>query len=393
MKFVTFVMIAAMVAVAGCTNKSKAPEIVRGKVVARPAQPVTPDTPPAPAPEPAPAPAQDPVGKSLDILSSGYSSPVILNEDTVVIGGGNNVYFLSLKGEQKAVYQTNGRIFARPLVTADGKAVVGSFDGGIYVFNADGSLFAKYMAEGAIFNSLVEFADGTLLAAALDGYFYFITPSGELKAKVSANGQFVTGLAMNRKENFATFVTMEGHLWALSSGGLVLYDKQVEVGALSTPVIQANGSLLYGGDGNKLVSVGYEGSILSTSVATVTGDIIDTPVILGNGTIAATEANGKIWFFAPPGLFAVSYQAEGDNNLSAPVELNDGLVAVTGKKAVYILDPKDASLVEKVDVPVQGNYTPASSQPAIAADGTIVFAASNGPNLRVYFVKRGQTLE
>lgn len=105
-------------------------------------------------------------------LTEGFSSPAMLPDGGVVVGGNGGLHAFA-NGQERWLFKT-GAIIGSPAVGADGTTYVGSSDGNLYAVDSSGNLRWKYAIGAPVNSSPAIGGDGTIYAMADDGYLYAV---------------------------------------------------------------------------------------------------------------------------------------------------------------------------------------------------------------------------
>jgi outer membrane protein assembly factor BamB len=94
------------------------------------------------------------------------------------LGGQPNVFGLTADAAPRWQAEINGSVVASPLLTGDGSAVAGGFDGFVHAYDVtDGRLRWTFPTRDHIYSSAAALPDGTLVVASTDGTVYALDPA------------------------------------------------------------------------------------------------------------------------------------------------------------------------------------------------------------------------
>lgn len=185
---------------------------------------------------------------------------------------GGNTFAVSASGERLWAKSSNGSVAASPLFTADGKVVVGGFDGFLRAYDAEsGDLLWSFGTRDHLYSSPAQAADGTLIQPSADGTIYAIDPA--TGAKVWA------------------FDTLEA--------------------IRSSPAIDANGTIYVGSGEGRLFALNSDGTLRWSMllIADERNDVNASPA-LGKDAVYIAGENGHV--FSVPYDYCLSAEASGD---------------------------------------------------------------------------------
>ncbi len=194
-----------------------------------------------------------------------WSSPAVDPSTGMLFGGNNNMislfgknlYNVDSSGSMQWSYFITGTVAASPLITADGKMIIGAFDGYVYAFDTKtGNLLWRFGTRDHIYASPALLPDGTVIQPSADGTVYALNPS--------------TG-----KE-----------LWA--------YDTLMPI--RSSPAVDADGNIYFGSGEGKLFVLNPDGTFRWSIQLINTGrnDLNSSPA-LGRNAIYIGGENGDVF--------------------------------------------------------------------------------------------------
>ncbi len=176
--------------------------------------------------------------------------------------GGENVYSLDSNGNKLWTTVNLGSTAASPVLTADGAALVGSFDGYLYSYDqATGAVRWSFPTRDHLYASPALLPDGTVIQASTDGTVYALSPAtGALKWSYDILDPIRSSPAVDAEGNIY-MGTGGGQLLVLTKDGqrrfaitLIAQDRN-DLNA--SPALGVNAVYLGGEDGN-VYSVPYD---------------------------------------------------------------------------------------------------------------------------------------
>jgi outer membrane protein assembly factor BamB len=312
------------------------------------------------------------------------TSPTLAPDGTVYIATGaallavtNSGTLASNKWSQPFAvgYSSGTGIAGTPSVGNDGTLYIGSHDGNLYAFNGDGSHKWVFQAHG----------DGGSPGIGLDNTIYYegirlfaISPAGSTNwtAIIGDSGNFSSPAIGN---DGAVYIgSQEWYtLSAFSAPGM----KKWSVGLASSPgdsTAMAAGGGIYVTARNLFAFTPDGTKAWSTGTNQFSGA---SPVIGGDGTIYVKDAiQHKLYAIRPPGevLWAVLPDGQRYAPPTAPAIAADGTIYYCASNSLLALNPTGQVLwaITYPGDPGPGGYY-AGTSPALGSDGTIYAALAN----------------
>lgn len=227
------------------------------------------------------------------------TSPVLAADDTVRVCAGNELYVMTRAGEIRARFRAGGKIFSSPAVLDDGTAVFGAQDDHVYGVDALGHEVFRFRAGGDVDASPAIADDGTILFGSSDGYVYALDVDGRLRWKLAVSAGVRAPMAVVDRRAYVGTLGPSPRMLAINvATGRVAFALELtrsdlrDVGVMSGAVVDADGTVYFGGHDDFLYALDREGR-LRWAFATH-GDIDGTPAIVGDGAIVFGSEDGVI---------------------------------------------------------------------------------------------------
>ncbi len=321
------------------------------------------------------------------------TAPAVMSDGTVVLGGSTgNLYFVAPDGTDAHPPEpvASGQITAAPAV-GERAIWVGSEDFSLYAVNLDGSGLITNVgvnSEGPIKGSIA------VLSQSMKEWGFASSGSGRVVAASTTPFEYARSTSTNTF-TVGPVVRADGKICAATAtatlrcysfdGGAFAEDFNVSVGVnVSAPLaLDDAGKVWTGSQDAKLNATTTAG--ITTTVATLPGSVIDSPVVLSGGDIVVGDQSGILHRFTSEG--AQMWPTEP--NLGGPV-LSPMVLA--GTAATLIVPTKggkihalrgDGSTIWSVTIDgapelrTANIYTP-PGQPADSVLSVAYFAGSNG---------------
>ncbi len=280
------------------------------------------------------------------------SSPAIGTDGTIYVGS-YDYYFYAIRpdGTQKWAFRTGGFITSSPAIGSDGTIYVGSGGYGIdfklYAFKPDGTI--KWTFDCAVtWSSPAIGLDGTVYVGSTDGNLYAVNPDGTQKWKFTA-GDFIYASPAIGYDGTIFVGANNGKLFAINPNGTKKWEYgtgKSQLNSYFSPTIGPDGTIYVGSEypDNLLHAVNPDGTQKWTFD---TGEIyLSTPAIDANGTIYVGSRNRNLYAINPDGTQKWSFLT-GDYVHSSPVIGPDGTIYIGSyDNKLYAIDGASGGLAD-----------------------------------------------
>jgi outer membrane protein assembly factor BamB len=199
-----------------------------------------------------------------------WSLPAVDPSDGMLYGGnnnmvslfGNNVFNVNESGKIQWSYFITGTVAASPLITTDGKMIVGAFDGYVYAFDTKtGTLLWRFGTRDHIYSSPALLPDGTVIQPSADGTVYALDPSNGKELWAFDTLMPIRSSPAIDADGNIYFGSGEGKLFVLNPNGTFRWSLQlINTGRNdlnSSPALGRN-AVYIGGENGDLFSVPYD---------------------------------------------------------------------------------------------------------------------------------------
>ena len=184
---------------------------------------------------------------------------------------GKNTYSIAADGTANWSVATLGTVAASPLLTPDGKVVVGGFDGYARAFApADGTVLWQLATRDHIYASPALLPDGTIVQPSADGTIYDVSPAdGSIKWAFDAGTPIRSSPAVDA-DGHVYVGGGDGNLYVLNPDGTLRFAMKL----ISDPRNDLNSSpalgqdaVYLGGESGQMFSVPYDWCLRSANAA------------------------------------------------------------------------------------------------------------------------------
>ena len=191
-----------------------------------------------------------PEGNATDLLPL-VAAPVLdRGSNTLLVGSETGILYAynAVTGEELWRKETGDKIWSTPIVR-DGVVYFGSHDKSVYAVLLDsGGDKWEFPTGGVVAAQPLLFRDQVIVGS-FDRRLYSLNMrDGSLRWQVQGNSWFWAGAVTDGSNIFAP--SMDGNVYAIDSGGRVLWKHQVGSSIVSTPVMLPDGLVVAGKDGN-----------------------------------------------------------------------------------------------------------------------------------------------
>ncbi len=227
------------------------------------------------------------------------TSPALAADGTIRVCAGNELWSITANGETRFRFRAGGKIFSSPAVLDDGTAVFGSQDDHVYGVDASGHEVFKFRTSGDVDASPTIADDGTILVGSDDGHVYALDIDGRLRFKLAIEAMVRAPITVSGERAFVGTLGPRPRVIAIEiATGRVLFEFELtrtdasEVGVMSGALIDADGSLYFGGHDDFLYAIDPRGRL--RWAFPTHGDIDGTPTLVGDGAIVFGSEDGAI---------------------------------------------------------------------------------------------------
>ncbi len=199
-----------------------------------------------------------------------WSLPAVDPATGLMFGGNNNMISLFGKntysvddyGNMQWSNFITGTVAASPLITGDGKMIVGAFDGYVYAFDTkNGYLLWKFGTRDHIYASPALLPDGTVIQPSADGTVYALDPSSGKELWAFDTLMPIRSSPAVDADGNIYFGSGEGKLFVLNPDGTFRWSIQlINTGRNdlnSSPALGRN-AIYIGGENGDIFSVPYD---------------------------------------------------------------------------------------------------------------------------------------
>lgn len=174
---------------------------------------------------------------------------------------GDNTFALDAAGELVWSLRTLGTIAASPLLTADGKMILGGFDGFVRAYDLDGEQLWEVGTRDHIYASPAELSDGTIVQPSADGTIYALDPeSGSLRWAFDTREPIRSSPAVDAEDHIYVG-SGEGRLFVLEPDGALRWAMQLITVArndLNASPALGRQAVYIAGESGEIFSVPYD---------------------------------------------------------------------------------------------------------------------------------------
>ena len=219
------------------------------------------------------------------------------------------------------VYRTGARIYAAPVIAADGTIVVGSLDQTLTAVTPDGKLRFRHSGTGKYYASAAIASNGDIIAGSSDGSLVALTKAGQLRFQHQLSDAIDASIAV---EGDRIYVAADG-LHAFDLSGKQLWHHPVGAHVRSAPAVHPNGIIVFGTPQGKVVAVRRDGSLAWQAEAGANMD--GGAAISDDGRIVIGTDAGHIVSFDADGKELFRFETGGDVR-ATPAVTSDGTAIV-----------------------------------------------------------------
>lgn len=337
---------------------------------------------------------QDPNGKpvppTLTQTESGFRNPTVINDDLILLTGDKEFRAINRAGQTQTTFtlQGNEKFGARGIQRGE-EYLLPLFNGGLIAVNKSGQEVARYAVNERFLSEPVVMADGTIVAAGLSGRIFFLTATLQLRSFTQVSVQYFSPA---NRGNTVVIPVQDFGVYIYRSDGVLIKELQRNLGAATGTVTKRDGSVVFGVLDGRIIKVSPDNTLSVTDGTTELSE--NPPAAYSTGGLSFTTTNGETLFLNEANQVIGKFKPTDEPVISTAVEVEPGIAAIVGLKAVYYVDVKTAQLIEATQLPIpkaDSSFKPQWYVPGVLSDGTLVFSTKDAQfESKVYFLKRGQ---
>ncbi len=299
-----------------------------------------------------------------------YASPIVGADGTIYVGSTDRTFVaLSPDGVLRFRYSGADRFFATAAITQDGSIVVGNHDGSIVSLTSAGQVRWRRVLGAPVDASAAIGADGTIYVTA-DGLHAIDPTNGQDRWRVASASPVRTSPAIH-PAGLVVFASPEGRVTAAREGtGEVAWEYELGGSTDSSPAITDDGRIVIGDDLAHVTALDATGH--QAWQVTVEGDVRATPAIGIDGTIVVGSDDRRIFGISPEGTIRWRVPTSGRVRSSARID-PEGRAYVGSQDDFLSVLAADGTLLYR-----HGLGRDVDSTCAITRDGTLVVGIDDG---------------
>jgi outer membrane protein assembly factor BamB len=299
-----------------------------------------------------------------------YASPVVAADGTIYVGSTDRTFVaLSPDGSLRFRYSGADRFYATAAIDRGGNVIVGNHDGSVVSLTPNGQVRWRRVLGAPVDASATIDEDGTIYVAA-DGLHALDPSTGVDRFHVASAGALRTTPAIH-PARLVVFGTADGRVVAARcDGGAVAWEHALGGSTDSSPAIADDGTIVIGDDLGHVTALDASGAVRWQ--VTTDGDVRATPAITTNGTVIVGSDDRRIYGISARGEVLFRVQTSGRVRASARIDREGRIYVGSQDDFLYVLGP-DGTLLFR-----HGLGHDVDSTAAIAADGTLIVGVDDG---------------
>lgn len=243
------------------------------------------------------------VAFKLDLDGEVDTSPLVLDDGTVVVAAGNDVVAVRARGDVVWRYRAKGKVFTSPALANDQMVVFGSQDDHVYAVRG-GELVWSVDVGIDCDGSPVVLEDGSIAVGTDAGDVIRIASDGKIVSRTKVGG-FVRGpLSLSRTGDIlvGTYGPVP-RMVRIGNSGAILGSEAFqgtgakEFGIHGGPLEDDAGALFFGSQDDVIYAYGSDGKRLWSYPTR--GDVDAPLTLLSDGHLIAPSEDGTVTLFAP----------------------------------------------------------------------------------------------
>lgn len=191
-------------------------------------------------------------------------------------------------------------LLSSPVIDVDGTAYLGSLDDHLYAVAPDGRQRWAYRTGDDVRSSPALGDDGTLFVGSDDGHVHAVTRDGERRWRTDLGGFVRAPVALGRNGDVIAgvygpqprVVSLDAETGEVRWSFLLSPTESAEVGVASGPLVDAEGSVFFGGHDEFVYSLSAQGAL--RWVHPVGGAVDASPILMADGTLVIGGDDGVL---------------------------------------------------------------------------------------------------
>lgn len=299
-----------------------------------------------------------------------YASPVVGADGTIYVGSTDRTLVaLTPAGTLRFRYTGGDRFYATAALDREGHVIVGNHDGSVVSLTAAGQVRWRRELGTPVDASAALGDDGTIYVTA-DGLHALDPARGADRWHVVSPSPVRTSPAIH-PAGLVIFATPEGRVTAVRAAtGEVAWEHALGGSTDSSPAITDDGHIVIGDDLSHVTALDQDGH--QVWQVTTEGDVRATPAIGLDGTIVVGSDDRRIYGISPRGEVRFRVATSGRVRSSARIDADGRIYVGSQDDFVYVLAPDGTQLYR------HGLGRDVDSTCAIAPDGTLLVGVDDG---------------
>jgi outer membrane protein assembly factor BamB len=225
-------------------------------------------------------------------------------DDVVYFSAGSSLWALERSGTARFRFEAQSKIYTSPAIAADGTLYVGSQDDYLYAISPSGEQLWRARADDDIDSSPVVGDDGAIYFGSDDRHVHALEPSGRERFSVDVGGYVRAPVALTHDGGVVAavmgprprIVSLDAQTGAVRFSFDLPMTESPEMGALSGPLVDGEGSIYFGGHDDFIYSLSRTGGL--RWAFHVEGDVDAPPTLDADGTLYVGCDDGRLYALA-----------------------------------------------------------------------------------------------
>ena len=282
--------------------------------------------------------------------------------------------------------ETEGAIWAQPVIGHDGTIYVGSFDGSFSAISPSGARRWSVELGDKIYSTALLARRGRIYVGSDDDHFFCLSRTGRVRWRLATSevarptSAFDADTSPAPAPDDGVYFAAGPHLWAVDGDGTVRWRYEAGDKIFSSPAVAEDGTVWFGAQDGRLYGLTPEGE--PEHRITVGHDIDASPVVTPSGGLIVGADNGRVVALAADGTERWRTDVGGHVRASPAVAADGTVYVSTFGPSVQIVALDGETGAERWTASLGRADRPrdygSHSSPVVDASGMILAGAPDG---------------
>ncbi|MCB9628274.1 MAG: PQQ-like beta-propeller repeat protein [Sandaracinaceae bacterium] len=224
--------------------------------------------------------------------------------DVIYFSAGRSLWAIERSGTARFRFEAQAKIYTSPAIAPDGTLYVGAQDDYLYALSPSGEQRWRVRAGDDIDSSPVVGDDGAIFFGSDDRRVHAVEPNGHERFAVDVGGYVRAPIALTHDGGIVAavmgprprVVSLDAQTGAVRFSFALPLTESPEMGVLSGPLVDGEGSIYFGGHDDFIYSLSRTGGL--RWAFRVEGDVDAPPMLDADGTLYVGCDDGRLYALA-----------------------------------------------------------------------------------------------